>query len=334
MGVWSTGTIKRHKNEAFSAYNTRTPLCATRNGKIGPANGATIKNAPKRKKKKTSQQSKPTAVSKKRKNTGNKTVEKKKKKKSQDSSLKYEHLSHEILTKDQEKELGRKIRRAAEVKASVAQFLEQKRQILLERRLEEESFDDDLTEDLMLNRRSTNFEKGDNEDLEGLSVFYDNKLADFESRSLIGDEDVESWDYERLQETEYTIVNPSSEQVLSKDDDTNALSVDSLLTDEDVIEKFGFSGGRDEMARILVDGALAKEKMISCNIRLVVSIAKKWCLRSTMGDGNNVQSISSLYAGSWSRVSNPLTFFVNVILIMFLQIPLSFVCLDLILAES
>jgi hypothetical protein len=82
-------------------------------------------------------------------------------------------------------------------------------------------------------------------------------------------------------------------------DDPNSLSIDSLLTDEDMIEQFGLAGGRDELARIVIEGALAKEKMISCNIRLVVSIAKKWCQRSPAGVTGGI----SQYAGSWDTVS-------------------------------
>jgi hypothetical protein len=203
--------------------------------------------------------------------------------------VKDELLGHHLLTADEEKVLGRKIRRAVKLKAAMAQYVEQKRQQRLERHLEEESYVDDLTQDLLLDRRSDFKGEGD-EDLEGLSVidfqiidFQRNRLEAFDRQSLHKDGDIDSWDYDRLRQS----------------DDPNSLSIDSLLTDEDIIEQFGLAGGRDELARIVIEGALAKEKMISCNIRLVVSIAKKWCQRSPAGYNGGLKQ----YAGSWDTVS-------------------------------
>jgi DNA-directed RNA polymerase sigma subunit (sigma70/sigma32) len=51
-------------------------------------------------------------------------------------------------------------------------------------------------------------------------------------------------------------------------------ALDVLLTEEDIIQKLGIPGGRDELTRTLIYGSLARDKMISSNIRLVVSIAK------------------------------------------------------------
>jgi DNA-directed RNA polymerase sigma subunit (sigma70/sigma32) len=211
--------------------------------------------------------------------------------------IKDELLGHELLTADEEKVLGRKIRRAVKLKAAMAEYVEQKKQEELERHLEEESYVDDLTQDLFLDRRSDFTGEGD-EDLEGLSVidyqiidFQRNRLEAFDRKSLHKDKDIDSWDYDRLRQTSHSTMESDASSLLGSDY--------SSLTDEEVMEQFGLAGGRDELARIVVEGALAKEKMISCNIRLVVSIAKKWCQRSPAGLTGGL----SQYAGSFDTVS-------------------------------
>lgn len=211
--------------------------------------------------------------------------------------VKDELLGHDLLTADEEKVLGRKIQRAVKLKAAMTQYVEQKRQQLRERHFEEESYMDDLTHDLLLDRRS-DFSAEEGEDLEGLSVvnLQRNRLEAFDRRRISTDDgDVDSWDCDRLRQTAYSIVEPD-DAVLLGGEDSNLLSVESLLTEEEVVEQFGLAGGRDELAKIIVEGALAKEKMISCNVRLVVSIAKRWCQRSSAKG-------AAQYTGSWDVVS-------------------------------
>ena len=218
-------------------------------------------------------------------------------------------LNHDILTAQEEKALGRKIRRAVEVKSLLDQIVEENRQNLLEQQQQEELSYEDEIEDLLLYRQQQqdydeflvvkdqdthNHHDHEDEDdhLEGLSVFdlkQQNTLMEFEKRTMAINHYNDHYNDDGDND--------------NNDHDDEDFQIHSLISENDIVEKLGVEGGREELTRILLDGALAREKMISSNIRLVVSIAKKWCLRSNFGDSNGGATRSSLYAGSWSRPS-------------------------------
>jgi DNA-directed RNA polymerase sigma subunit (sigma70/sigma32) len=66
------------------------------------------------------------------------------------------------------------------------------------------------------------------------------------------------------------------------------------LTEDEIINDLGIDGGSSELTSILIKGALAKQKMIKSNIRLVTSISKKW-FRNAPNNGEQ-----NFYAGSWT----------------------------------
>jgi RNA polymerase sigma factor (sigma-70 family) len=66
------------------------------------------------------------------------------------------------------------------------------------------------------------------------------------------------------------------------------------LSDQDIQRCLGM--GRAEMQSTLLRGAMARERLISSNLRLVVSIAKKWARQSAKGD-------QSVFGGGWDRPS-------------------------------
>lgn len=217
-------------------------------------------------------------------------------------------LNHDILTAQEEKALGRKIRRAVEVKSLLDQIVEENRQNLLEQQQQEEqSYVDEIEDLLLFNRQQYEYDEflvvkdqdsnnhhheDDDDHLEGLSVFdlkQQNTLMEFEKRTMAMNHYNDHYDDDDNND--------------NHDHDDDEFQIHSLISENDIVEKLGVQGGREELTRILLDGALAREKMISSNIRLVVSIAKKWCLRSNFGDSNGGATRSSLYAGSWSRPS-------------------------------
>eukprot|EP00536_Pseudo-nitzschia_multiseries_P005619 jgi/Psemu1/285907/fgenesh1_pg.108_\ len=82
-----------------------------------------------------------------------------------------------------------------------------------------------------------------------------------------------------------------------------------MLTEREIIEDLGITGGRNELARLLIDGALAKQTMIKSNVRLVTSIAKKWMRTSTSSvhanrnADNEKKPTGSNNMGDWSTPS-------------------------------
>merc|ERR1711957_469973 len=67
------------------------------------------------------------------------------------------------------------------------------------------------------------------------------------------------------------------------------------LTEDEIINDLVIDGGSSELTSILIKGALAKQKMIKSNIRLVTSISKKW-FRNAPNNNKN----GDFYAGSWT----------------------------------
>lgn len=67
----------------------------------------------------------------------------------------------------------------------------------------------------------------------------------------------------------------------TKDKNSNIPLLDVMdqlecLSEDEIVSKLQIPGGRTELKRIFVRGALAKNELIRCNIKLVVSIAKRW----------------------------------------------------------
>jgi RNA polymerase sigma factor (sigma-70 family) len=206
-------------------------------------------------------------------------------------------LEHDILTGEEEQSLGTQVIKAIELKKKMAQLVEQKHQEQLERGLEEESYLNEMTAGLLL---GTTADLDDEyEDLDGLSAYGldQNILLEFEKSSLSA-----TSVYSRVDEDDG---NNNPMDYSSFDSAGNqSPDLDVCLTEDDIVKKLGIAGGRDELTCILLDGALARDKMISSNIRLVVSIAKKWCHQSSSASGDpNDHRLATLYAGSWTRPS-------------------------------
>ena len=82
-----------------------------------------------------------------------------------------------------------------------------------------------------------------------------------------------------------------------------------MLTEREIIDELGIEGGRKELSKLLIEGALAKQQMIKSNVRLVTSIAKKWMRTSTSSvhanrnADNEKKPAGSNSMGDWSTPS-------------------------------
>jgi len=74
------------------------------------------------------------------------------------------------------------------------------------------------------------------------------------------------------------------------------------ISDADISRYFGLDGGRLELQGILMQGALARDTLIRSNIRLVVSIAKKWCKQQAPRRQSDTTQMG-IYGGGWDRPS-------------------------------
>lgn len=75
------------------------------------------------------------------------------------------------------------------------------------------------------------------------------------------------------------------------------------LSNEEVVEILGVGGGKSEVRTTLRMGAEARRELMKCNIRLVVSIAKKWIKGSPTQLANGSGNLRELYEGGWDRPS-------------------------------
>ena len=77
-----------------------------------------------------------------------------------------------------------------------------------------------------------------------------------------------------------------------------------MLTELEIKDELGVTGGQKELVKILIQGTLAKQKMMRCNVRLVTSIAKKWMLAAKGSGAGNTEGAKklskSMFLGDWS----------------------------------
>jgi len=81
--------------------------------------------------------------------------------------------------------------------------------------------------------------------------------------------------------------------------DTNSMI---KLSDVEVSKLLKIKGGQEELRMVLKEGHEARNELIRKNVRLVVSIAQKWCKISSSGAGST-HTYAAVYAGDWQRPS-------------------------------
>lgn len=195
-------------------------------------------------------------------------------------------LDHELLTKEEEIVLGARVRRAAELQATMEAWVEDNRARILQQQEyqriesvygEQESLfnseEEDINSPLLGSASSQAMERFLSEEPEEQLFYQDGTPFNEGEDNAFGMSD-------------YTIFQPQPQQLVpsvpeSWMDDIllqhdEGLSVSAILTDEDIRQVLKLQGGRSELRSVLLEGALAREQLIRRNVKLVLSIAKKW----------------------------------------------------------
>jgi RNA polymerase primary sigma factor len=204
-------------------------------------------------------------------------------------------LKHDLLSKDREQVLANSILRAADVRQRLEPLIEERRQqkLLKQNRASDSrdgaESDDDGTE-------------GDDVSLSELSVYgvgsyeEDEQFQAMQQRSWLASKE------RRLRTQEDSNRLPTDPKSILGTTSYLADSLDlHLLTNIDV-KSVGIVGGFEELEAILLEASLARQLLISSNIRLVVSIAKKWA-KQTARESYASASLSAVYGGGWDRPS-------------------------------
>jgi RNA polymerase sigma factor (sigma-70 family) len=214
------------------------------------------------------------------------------------SSIRYEMLQHDLLTAEQEQTLGRKIKQAMKLREKIIRLSEERYHRKLEQQEKEMSSLNQMTADLLLGKVGLDFDDDADDGLDGLSIYgiEKNAMMQHDRSSLAAS--LRYYGIEGNDPANFGYQNPTFMPLDSEFPD------DTALTEKDIVEELGIPGGRQEVTKILLDGALARDTMISSNVKLVVSIAKKWCKQGPSNSGDpNDQRLKTLYAGSWTRPS-------------------------------
>ncbi|CAB9497078.1 sigma factor SigA [Seminavis robusta] len=225
-------------------------------------------------------------------------------------------LEHELLSKQEELVLGAQVQRAIQIQQAVVSWWEEQS---IKRQLHQEQFGNDSEDDYtnlsvygLDSSSSSHVDAANHPLLYGTTagqamerqmlfsqeeeLFYPDGTP-FEGEEAFGMSTFDSLIFEQ-QPQKPAPYTPESwmDDVLEMDRQQAApplsSSTDNSLTDEDIRNELGIPGGRTELRTILLEGAMAQEKLIRCNVKLVTSIAKRW-----VGDQPQSSSLVRAYNG-------------------------------------
>jgi RNA polymerase sigma factor (sigma-70 family) len=195
-----------------------------------------------------------------------------------------EMANHEILTRQEDLELGQKVVRANSLRAAMAELIETKTSALEDEILYQ------VYSDYYSEKELSRASQADLDDLEYLSVIPhpndDNEEELFDSEgmpTLSGDEYPLDNHYQNRQEGRMRGI-----------DDLD----DGFLTEYEIVNNLGLERGRAELRQILLEGAVARDTLIRSNVRLVISIAKRWARQSAKYNNRESSHLFSIYAGN------------------------------------
>jgi RNA polymerase primary sigma factor len=210
-------------------------------------------------------------------------------------ALRSEMMNHEILTREQDLEYGGKIQRSNELKASMMQLIDDKE---MERSTYRSSFrhpdfmDEEPINESLFSAAGSILEDTVADNWPGFSLTTPSEMGYGKPYP------------EEVEDEKFLFRRDHVQNRRQMPDSVNDDLDDTMLSDDDILYGLDLAGGRDELRRILMDGSLSRDALIRCNVKLVVSIAKKWArntARMTNSDGGH--KLAAIYAGSTTRPS-------------------------------
>lgn len=196
-------------------------------------------------------------------------------------------LQHDILEKETEIILSNQILKAKKLRDLMTNIIEDRKLQMVNDFDGTDEFGDEL-----LWGSDAPF----SDDLDG----HDNDIyvTSFSNQSERWNDSWENFDFAGDKRISSTLVKDGSKLSLdSLDADIN------MLTDYDISETLKVEGGRKELKRLIHLGAKARTTLMKSNIRLVVSISKKWIGKSYASRGTEGSVAVNLYNGGWDRPS-------------------------------
>lgn len=227
--------------------------------------------------------------------------------------LSKEMLNHEILTKQQENEIGESMAKARKLRTRISKYMIDKNvfesQKQLERVAKPKKKSPKTRNSIYLKDRKR--KKGEN-------AFFENEfdLADYELENDFQFE-IDFDSMHEIAEVENAKDSNGFHDVNHVDESIFSIHFDPLLkqdihnlSEHDIVHGLSIPGGKTELIQILSDGINARRKLISCNIKLVTSIARSWMRRaigssnaSSASAGNTLQLVQIYQVGSWDLPS-------------------------------
>merc|ERR1740124_479058 len=194
-------------------------------------------------------------------------------------------MEHDILSREEEMELGSRIVRALALRDKMSAILEDAGIVVVDDAFSDQNWENiDITSTVgSVAQRDSNFICIPDD------IMINNELYDNNAPSSIP-----SSDY-RISNA--LVRNGSKLRLSAVIADLNALS------EYDISAKLGIDGGRKEVLEILYEGVQARNSLMKSNIRLVVSIAKKWMKRNAAANSGEGANLANLYEGGWDRPS-------------------------------
>jgi len=194
-------------------------------------------------------------------------------------------MEHDILSREEEMELGSRIVRALALRDKMSAILEDAGIVVVDDAFSDQNWENiDITSTVgSVAQRDSNFICIPDD------IMINNELYDNNAPSSIP-----SSDY-RISNA--LVRNGSKLRLSAVIADLNALS------EYDISAKLSIDGGRKEVLEILYEGVQARNSLMKSNIRLVVSIAKKWMKRNAAANSGEGANLANLYEGGWDRPS-------------------------------